>query len=367
MRAWSGSPFEPVTPLAEVAARGAVISVENGESEVVYECADQPGWLVKLYKPGFPREPIDVLDGLITLPAAMPRADLDLVDSSVCWPVSRVVDGSRTAGVVLAKAPAEFSVPMRMISGAERPHLLDIDQLVQTDREFFARRGWAAPTGDERLAVARGLAAVGALFERHGVVYGDWSYANAFWARGSGRVFVIDVDSSGIGDRPWVESKSWDDPAVAPGTRLTTYTDRYKLAVLVLRCLSGVRGLDFAVAHAALPTEVREGSLGAALWTGLTATDPEERPAIAEILALLESAGTRRSAVRSRPPTPVPSPTPAQPSTPSRPSAPSRRSARVPSGAGPVSSDRLLSLIILVLVVALVLLAAGGLAAALFP
>src|SRR5262249_21897739 len=140
------------------------------------------------------------------------------------------------------------------------------------------------------------LAAVGALLERHGVVYGDWSYANAFWARGTGRVFVIDMDSCGIGDRPWVESKSWDDPGVEPGTRLTTYTDRYKLTVLVLRCLSGVRGMDFAAAHAALPERFHAGRLGEALWSGLTTPDPGERPTMKRLLTLLESAGERGSA-----------------------------------------------------------------------
>ncbi len=356
MRAWSDSPFEAVTPLAEVAARGAVISAENGESKLVYEAAEHPGWLVKLYKPGFPREPADVLDRLIAVPGAMPAADLALVDSSVCWPVTRVVDGGSTVGVVLAKAPADFSVPMRMISGAAQPRLLDVDQLVQTDPEFFGRRGWRLPTAAERLAVARNLAAVGALLERHGVVYGDWSYANALWARGSGRVFVIDMDSCGMGDRPWVESKSWDDPKVEPGTRLTTCTDRYKLAVLITRCLSGTRGLDFAAAHAALPAPIRTGPLGEALRDALTA-DPARRPTMTHLLGLLESAGDRGAP--ARPVGPVERPpaaggaTAAQrtPATPRRP----------PPEHGPPHAGRLLPSLIVACFVVLALLAAGGL------
>jgi hypothetical protein len=361
MKTWSGSPFEAVTKLAEVKARGAVISAENGESVLIYESAEQPGWLVKLYKPGFPREPVDVLDRLIAVPAGLPAADLALVDSSICWPVTRVVDGTRTVGVVLAKAPAEFSVPMRMISGAAQPRLLDVDQLVQTDPEFFGRRGWEPPTTAERLAVARNLAAVGALLERYGVVYGDWSYANAFWARGSGRVFVIDMDSCGIGDRPWAESKSWDDPKAAPGVRLTTYTDRYKLAVLILRCLSGTRGLDFAAAHAALPARLRSSPLGETLSTALTAADPARRPTMAHLLDLLESAGERASR-----------PAPAAPSSPGagnaaarprpvRPPGARAPSSRRPPDPEPLPAGGLLPLMMAACVAMLVLLAVGGL------
>ncbi|MFF0863351.1 hypothetical protein ACFYUV_16450 [Nonomuraea sp. NPDC003560] len=293
MRTWSDSPFEAVTPIEEVAERGAVIAAENGESEIVYECAAHPGWLVKLYRPGHAAAAggaAGVLARLIALPAGMPAADRALIDRSVSWPVTRVVDGGRTAGVVIARAPAEFSVPMRMISGSTTVRLLEVDHLVQADPGFFARRGWETPGPAERLAVARNLAAVGALLERHDVVYGDWSYANAFWTRRSGRVFVIDVDSCGLTDRPWVESKMWDDPRVAPGDRLTVRTDRYKLAVLVVRCLTGVRGPDPEAAHAALPSAVRDGPLGRALHRSLTAADPAGRPAVADLLALLETA-----------------------------------------------------------------------------
>ncbi|MFC4591229.1 hypothetical protein [Sphaerisporangium corydalis] len=289
LKTWSDSPFEAVTPLAEVAARGVVIAEENGESQVLYESAEHPGWLVKLYRPGLATEPVQVLDRLIALPAEMPPADLALVDRSLCWPVSRVMDGERAAGVVLAKAPPEFRVEMRMISGASVHRLMDIDQLVQTDLDFYAKRGWATPTPQERLAVARNLAAVGVLLERYDIVYGDWSYANALWARGTGEIFLIDMDSCGLTDRLWVESKFWNDPAVPSGSRLSVHTDRYKLAVLVLRCLTGLRGPEPAAAHAALPADVRGGPLGEILWTAVTTGDPSRRPPMSELHALLAS------------------------------------------------------------------------------
>ncbi|MFI7465701.1 hypothetical protein [Nonomuraea sp. NPDC049646] len=340
MRAWSDSPFEAVTPIAEVAERGAVLAAENGESEIVYECAAHPGWLVKLYRPGHTPGAAGVLERLIALPAGMPAADRALIDRSVSWPVTRVVDGGRTAGVVIARAPAEFGVPMRMISGSTTVRLLEVDHLVQADPGFFARRGWETPAPAERLAVARNLAAVGALLERHDVVYGDWSYANAFWTRRSGRVFVIDVDSCGLTDRPWVESKMWDDPRVAPGDRLTVRTDRYKLAVLVVRCLTGVRGPDPEAAHAALPSAVRDGPLGQALHRSLTAADPARRPAVAELLALLETARPEQFV---RIPVPRPPLGPVADVPPDRPASPAARPAAPPdraaSPAGPPAAS----------------------------
>ncbi|MFI6497926.1 hypothetical protein [Nonomuraea typhae] len=353
MRTWSDSPFEATTPLREVAARGAVIAAENGESEVVYECADHPGWLVKLYRPGRRAEPVDVLERLIALPARMPAADRALIDQSVCWPVTRIVDGATTVGVAVAKAAPEFYVPMRMISGSTTTQPLEIDHLVQTDPEFFARRGWAVPVPAERLAVARNLAAVGALLERYDVVYGDWSYANALWTRGSGRIFIIDMDACGISERPWVESKMWDDPCVTPGSRLTVRTDRYKMAVLILRCLTGMRGPDLAAAYALLPETVRDGPLGDALRRSVGAADPDLRPPVSDLLALLDS--TAGQLVRA-------------PADAGRREPPGDRRPHERTSAPPRSSTgRLVTLVIAVCVAVLILLAGAGLVTSLFP
>ncbi len=89
---------------------------------------------------------------------------------------------------------------------------LSLDQLVQTDREFYEARDMPVPDRRERVRVARNMLRVGALLERRDVVYGDWSYANLFWARESGRVFFIDMDGCGLTSRSWVECNSWDDP-----------------------------------------------------------------------------------------------------------------------------------------------------------
>jgi hypothetical protein len=333
MRAWSDRPFDRVTPLAEVAAATAEVAGENGESTAIYECAGYPGWLVKRYKPGFPEESPDVLDRLIELPGAMNERDRAVVDESICWPVSRVVSGEATVGVLLAKAPAEFFVKVETPFGPPEAVPLNLDQLVQSDPDFYRARAWGVPDLLERMKVARGMLRVGVLFERHDVVYGDWSYANLFWARRSGRVFVIDVDACGLSSRSWVECNTWNDPAVAPGERLTVHTDRYKLAVAVLRSLTGVRGEDPRPALEALAPRLRTGPLGEALYAAITAA-PELRPGCMELLELLESelddmAGPRPHHAAAPPPA-LPS---AGPST-----VPSRGPSTAPSTAPSVRS-----------------------------
>ncbi|TDC60060.1 hypothetical protein E1200_31120, partial [Actinomadura sp. GC306] len=310
MRAWSDRPFGPVTQLADVAAEGLRIAGENGQSTAVYESAAYPGWLVKRYKPGIPEEPAEVLDRLIALPAAMPPHDLVLVDTATCWPVSRVVSDGRTVGVLMAKAPAEFSTLVRTPFGPPERLPLNLDQLVQTDPGFYEARGLGVPDRAERLGVARHILRVAALLERRGVVYGDWSYANMFWQRGEGRVFLIDMDGCGLSSRPWVECNSWNDPAVPPGERLTVRTDRYKVAVAVLRALTGVRGEDPHPALDALDERLRSSAFGDALRCSLD-DPPELRPSSGELLELLDSDLDERPAPAPHPraaPEPPPRP-----------------------------------------------------------
>lgn len=342
MRAWSDWTSARVVPLAEVAERSREISTENGQSTVLYESAAHPGWLVKLYRPGFPEEPDEVLDRLIGLPATMSERDREIVDAFVGWPVARVVDGATTVGVMLAKAPAEFSVKLRLLSGDVEDCQLELDHLVQDDDAFYEMRDWPPPTWQERMRVGRNLLAVAALFERHDVVYGDWSYANAFWSRGDGKVFVIDVDACGFGDRSWIQSPGWDDPLV-PYTadmpvkpRLDVRTDRYKVALAVLRCLTGVRAADPEHAHAALPRHLRSAVLGRELLAAVT--EPLDlRPLSRGLLELLE---TELDSPTAPPPAPEP-PEPPEPAAPPRtPEAPPPMPAApppMPPAAPPVS------------------------------
>lgn len=352
MRAWSDRPCGPVADVREVAERGTTIATDNGESTVVYESRRFPGWLVKLYRPGFPKEPDEALDRLIELPAELGPADRALVDRSVCWPACRLVEGGRTVGVLLAKAPPRFSAPMRRLDG-EVSVPLEIDHLVQLSNAWYRQRGWTPPTVAERLLVARNLAAVATLFERNDVVYGDWSYANAFWARDSGDVFVIDADAAAFGSRTPLQSPGWEDPLAAAGVRLEATADRYKLALVVLRCLTGVRGDDLEVALLALDARWRNGKLGPLLEQALTTSQAATRPTAAELFAVLDQEAPHRPAE------PASGPAASLPSTARSAAPPSRRQVAWDDDEE-ISPDRALVPMIVVCVAVLVLLAVGA-------
>ena len=108
MRTWSDWPMPSAVQLDTVSTHATVISQNGGESSEIYEIGDFPGWLAKLYKTTPSAGRVQALDQLITLPQKMNDQDMLLVDTSIAWPVSRITDGDRTVGIVLAKAPDNF-------------------------------------------------------------------------------------------------------------------------------------------------------------------------------------------------------------------------------------------------------------------
>ncbi|MEO3859350.1 hypothetical protein [Acrocarpospora sp. B8E8] len=300
MRTWSDSPFERTVPLSQINryTDADVISRDNGESYVIFEPPGHEGWLVKLYKPDL-RVDHGMLRRLIELPGTMPPADLARVDDSVAWPVARVLDGYRTVGTVMAKATQEFSWDIALLGGRTKRRLIEIDHLAnlpQRQRQL----GFPVPDSEQRLNAVRNMVACAALFERHDVVYADWSFANAFWSPRTQQTLIIDVDAAGLGQRRFVETPNWEDPLMDPGRPVTTHTDRYKVALLVARVMTGHRqGHQPALAemerqypaHTHLIETVRRA---------LSAMSAEARPTLAELQQAVENpGGVRRGAPAS--------------------------------------------------------------------
>ncbi|MFF8319513.1 hypothetical protein ACF06V_20360 [Streptomyces bobili] len=295
MRTWSDSPFPSREELSGV-PEGKSISQDNGESRLVYEIKDNPGWLAKLYKRPADAGRISDLQRLVYLPTVMSQADQDLVDRCLAWPTTRLYDGSDLVGVVMAKAPDGFYAPLKALSGWQDPAPLPLDWLMKP-ADKCAQVGLRRPDLDLRLRAVEELLAVGDLFARHDIVYGDWSYRNALWNQHTGEVFVIDMDSCGIGSREWVESPGWADPLFPDRSRRPTVaSDSYKLAVLTVRCLTAQRQDPVDALHA-LERSTRDASLGGLLRRTLTATRLEDRPKCAELLeAVRRIRGTTASA-----------------------------------------------------------------------
>jgi hypothetical protein len=216
----------------------------------------------------------------------MSRGNKDVVDASLAWPVATVVKGLETIGVVMAKAPDRFSARRRDIRGAYgQPQPLVIDLLVMPGK-LCEKRGIKAPDIAVRSKAMLDFLRIGALFDDYDIVYADWSYKNAFWEQGFGSIFVIDMDTCGIGTRRWIESPEWDDPLFPESVKppLNSLSDRYKLAVLAVRCLTGERR-DPIRAHQRLVQLVGTNDFTDALHQALTAKTPEARPNPYHLLA----------------------------------------------------------------------------------
>jgi hypothetical protein len=284
-------PFDRVVPVSAL-REGETLSSGTGQSRKVCTLANHPGWLIKEYWSEMPASEVERLDRLIGLPASMGPPERALVETSTSWPVARVVDGPRTVGVCLPTAPASFFAPLRSVNGNKRRKEVRIDLLALSD-DRIGRLGLAAPTLPDRIAVCATLGAVGALLERHGLVYLDWSYGNAFWGCTTRGAYVIDVDGCSFGPRLQIETPGWMDPLVPRQTMAGNGVDRYRLALLVARCLTAERDLP-AVCDAVdrLAAAPSTADVGRHLIGALTAGHMTDRPslrALAEVLAAAAS------------------------------------------------------------------------------
>jgi hypothetical protein len=292
---WNG---RPVVGLSELEPLGPPVSEGAGESLGIYPVPRAPGWLVKLYnRPGDAAER-DRLDWLIALPDRIPPADRDVLRRNTSWPVARVTDRfGPAAGVVLPMAPVCFGTTGRY---------LEVDVLAKPDHAI-ARRGLPVPAPHDRLAICTSLAATGAALERQSLVYSDWSYSNAFWSPTERAAYLIDVDGVGLRAKPNLHQPNWQDPLTGSDRLADGYTDRYRLALLVARCLTGQRDVFAVLAALNAMPGLRAGAV---LLDILMADERMRRPTVSALhVALLGMPYLRMPLQRMPMPTaPVPVP-----------------------------------------------------------
>ncbi len=305
---WSSCPFERTVRLEELGPLGSTLSQHNGESRRVSVLEQHPDWVFKEYLSPKLADDNARLSHLITLPTQMdPAADRPHIDHHTAWPAARVVDErQRAVGVLMPKAPDLYHTTFRLRSGNMQRKPLHVDLLALTAEEQ-SKRGLTGQALTDRLKVCASIAAVGAVLERHGVVYLDWSYANVFWSVLDLTAFVIDLDGCSFGPREQIESHGWADPLVARGRSAGNEVDRYRVALLTARCLTGTRGSIDGTREALVQVMTSSsnavGGLAHLLTQSLTASSVADRPAIAQIDAALTDACRGRS-VRAVPPVP---------------------------------------------------------------
>lgn len=323
----SASGLPAVMPLSGLGDLGVTLSANNGESLRVCLLPSRPGWIYKEYRLPLNDADIERLDRLIALPSTMTPADRALVGAHTSWPASRVINGRQSVGVLIPIAPDSYRAELQTRPGKTVSKILEIDMLAQS-ADQQAKLTLPPQQLTDRMEVCATLARVGALFERHGVVYLDWSYANVFWSAPDQSVYVIDMDGCSFGPRTQIETPNWADPLAPRGCIAGNESDRYRVALLIGRCLTSERRGPTATQSALNGLrgtgEATKRVIDLLIRT-LAAEQVSDRPSLVTISAALDTAtgaapaaggvtGWRTVSRPTRPPRvpPRPAPTPTQ-------------------------------------------------------
>ncbi len=277
-------------PLAEP------ISEHNGQAIAVTPLTDYPGWLAKLYRQDQHPEDARRLDQLIAAPGTLPEADRAALYAGSCWPAARIhAPGNPTVGCVIPIAPEQYRSELRRGEFSER-RFVEIDWLAKSD-ESIRRIGLPRPGFEDRLTACRQLTKLAAILESLGLVYSDWSFSNAFWSPDQRSVYLIDVDGCQPNKMPDIHQPNWADPLTPQGTDADKYTDRYRLGLLVAKCMTGRRDTHAFHAVAASPWP-SQPAVSEVLLDMLLAVDRERRPSAAQLNQALNSGPYLRTVPR---------------------------------------------------------------------
>jgi hypothetical protein len=252
---------------------GDVSEIGSGGQGIVYSVSKEPAWAHSgplVYKE-YRRDPgsgfFDNLAGIVRMRARLPHYQRAALDAATAWPLCLVVDehGDPT-GVVMPRIASRFYATVQLPSGREKTIPREIQPLFAAPARAD-KIGLDVPAGDDtrtRLQLCARLADAFALLHEVDIVYGDLSSRNVLYdAAPTPSVLLIDCDgaslASGVVPR-YMETPDWGAPEMqrSLGYRPSVNTDRYKLALFVLRCMTpGDRSSinrDPAVASSVLDT-----------------------------------------------------------------------------------------------------------------
>lgn len=213
---------------------GALEQVGSGGQATIYRPARFPGLLYKKYLAPT-RVNADALDRLRRVRLAMTEHDREYLDGSAAWPAILIEEGGRIVGFLMAPAGHHFF--HQFGSSVRKP--TDLQYLI-----FKPKRAWNSlvlPGAFQRLEICRLIATAVDTMHRNNLVIGDISMSNILWAvRPEPAVYLIDCDgvrqAGGLPVLDQATTPDWSDPK--DPSRATFDTDRYKLALAVLRVLA---------------------------------------------------------------------------------------------------------------------------------
>lgn len=227
-------------PLGERLGAGAQAVIHDAPALRLPDAADR--LVYKQYRPGKAARRQD-MEGLIELRATLGDADRAHLDTITTWPVRVVVDGvGDPLGVVLPRIHDTFFQPViRPMSGEPDVWVREVQHLF-VDPQRCGRVGMPSPTQEQRLLICRDFAA--ALDFLHSppisATFGDINAKNElFRLDAEPTVMFVDCDAvrvrGSVTGQPMLNAPDWEPPIRTP---LNQDTDRYKLGLFVLRCLT---------------------------------------------------------------------------------------------------------------------------------
>jgi DNA-binding helix-hairpin-helix protein with protein kinase domain len=204
------------------------------------------------------------------------------LDALACWPLRIVEDAGTVRGVLMSLIPESFIQERRRLgTGTRARDPREVQNLI-VDPTVARRVGMPCPTPAQRLVLCRDFAAAVHLVHRLGLVIGDINARNALYQlTGRPGIMLVDCDSIRIrGSASVVQqlnAPDWEPPESRPGrSELTQATDRYKLGLIVLRCLGpgsmASVGRDPSRVDSVLDAE------GRSLLRAALGTEPTPRP-----------------------------------------------------------------------------------------
>ena len=207
-----------------------------------------------------------------------------LVDESTAWPRALVTSGGDVTGFLMRAVPLHFTGTMRLPSG-RLTRLPKEAQFLFVDEDFRDFSGMDIPADlATRLSISERFARLLAELHGAGIVLGDISAKNVLYTTTpEPAVFLFDCDGAAIVGRPAppaIDSPDWQAPemvnSVATHRAHTRGTDRYKLALFILRCLTPGRGSS--VNHSPWTARHLVDRRGLDLLVAGLAADPDARP-----------------------------------------------------------------------------------------
>jgi hypothetical protein len=174
--------------------------------------------------------------------------DRGLLDAATTWPVRLVTDGSGICGFLMPLLGKDFMATVSTPSGATVSRPRTAQWLVVNDTKAGAVGVETPSVGDipTRLLLCARVAHTLGVLHRHGLTFGDLSYNNVVYSLDGGRPSTRLVDCDGvravdaaIGQE---QTPDWWPPENVDGTlrpdNQDAATDRYKLALFILRVLT---------------------------------------------------------------------------------------------------------------------------------